>query len=587
MKKVSRKPLLILLIAGVLLSMLFFSYRVYHAYRNYQLVQSSDLYIDLIQHLDTTLKQFENERLISALYLGYNGKIEFTPLAQKRQESDKALKDLITYIKNDPHFSKIEHAFENIEEDLRYARSRIDIINEDYNNLLVGYYQNRIITPLLQQTQQWLLRLSQSIGSVAIYFTTSKELITQRDNLNLEQSYIAYFLAGAKKMQMQDLLTWENILKNEQIPYLDRLSQKPIYSLLTQSLHKDMIQNSTTTLRRAVLKGIGSGNYTVNTNQWIGKMQQNIDFTEETQKTLFDYLKSLDFKGIIPVALYLNILAIAVSLGVLIILLKWYKKPLPLSERTIKDENPDIKIKHVANEHTIAKHQVQPPLPESFSPTDPHRNTIAIEEIDDDLPLTNIVSEEENPDIHEEATETVAEAIPKIEEEHYEESTFSPIQLFKEIIKPYISRSIEKNISFHYAIDPALPDICLGDREKIKEILTLILDPAMKAGITRKEVTLRIENIAQKKFETAISFTIKDSGTYIPQEERSKIRRGILDTTHHNPLTEVFSSDYATYLKAANIVKQLGGSIQIQSDHTNGTEFIISINLKKFLSTEE
>jgi len=311
-------------------------------------------------------------------------------------------------------------------------------------------------------------------------------------------------------------------------------------------------------------------------------MQQNANFVTETEQTLFDYLKSLDFKAIVPVSLYVNLIMAFASLMILLFLIGRYLKAPSAAQQKLTDKNPDIQIKHFSeNQRRIAQKQREQIQAQSFALRHPE-----LEPDTEDMPLTNIAPKYDTQhDETEEETVVVTEAVPKTEEPVTNESTFSPIQLLKEVIKPYISLSRQHQISFHYAIDPSLPDICIGDKEKIREILTLFLDAAMETGNARKEVILQIENVAQKKFETALSFTIKDSGKYISPQERRKIRRG--SSKSSSPLTEAFSSHHRDFIKASQLIRQLDGSLQIQSDQKEGTEFVISINLKKFISTEQ
>ena len=565
MKTVVRKLLLIGLMFISIAASVYFSYRAYHSYKHYQFVQSGDIYIDLIGHLDKTIQKLEQERLLSAIYLGYKGKIDFQIVANQREESDRALQELKIYIEKYPQLTTVQNAIQNISEDLRYVRSRVDVINGDYNDLLFAYYQNKIIQPLLQQSQLWLTKLSESIDSVAPYFTTFKELITLRDYLNQEQSYIAYVLAMRQKMSMPDLMNWENILKNEQLPYLSRLSQKSVYDLLKKSLHERELEKSLTQLRRAVLKGIGSGNYNIDVKTWMHEMQKNIDNIEKSVRIIYDYLKSLDFKEIIPVVLYMNLLVVLLAILFLLLLYKLYHNHMSPAQLKIKEKNPDIQIKH----HSRLSHL-------SLAQTTVKENK--------DLPLTNIMPDAKPlPIEREEEVESGNGAISKTEESIFAERSFSPIELFKEIIEPYISISRQKNISFHYAIDPGLPDICIGEPEKIKEILTLFLNVSMKPRTVRKEVTIYIENVAQKKFDIALTFTIRDEGLHLSHEEREKIRRGYSDSS--SLLEETFSPYIKDFLKARELIRQLNGTLQVQSGRKKDTEFIISINLKKFITT--
>jgi len=583
MKRTSRKTVLIILLATIFVTAIYFLSRTYISYRNYQLVQSSDIYIDLVRQLNKTVETFENERMISALYLGTKGDVGFQSVAVRRQESDNAIAHLQTYIAKQPQLSSLQNKFGNLQNDLRYVRSRIDIINNDYKNILFTYYQDKIISPLLYENKKWLTQLAESIHSVSSYFTTYDELIHYRDTLNQEQSFIAYILARKEKMSMPDLMRWEEILNEEQIPDLQRLAGKPIYPLLQKTLHENELTASVTRLRRAVLKGINSGNYIIDTTTWLQQIQRDIDAVTETETTLFDYLKSLDFKAIIPIALYINIAMIVLTMVLLFFLFRLYKKPLSVTEQRITDKNPDIQIKHTNNEQLQSKDLSDTSHSISYA-----EDFVTKQIINDtaDLPLTNI--EPVNEEIltsDEEEPLNEASAEHKTDEVIVLESTFAPIQLMKELIKPYIPIAQQNNISFHYAIDPSLPDICIGNPEKILEMMNLFLDTAMETGNARKEVTLRIDNVAQKKFETVLSFTIRDSGKYISPEEQKKIRKG--SSKSHHSLTEAFSFYNKNLARAGQIVKQLGGRLQINSDHKEGTEFTISLNLKKFISTEQ
>ena len=583
MKHTSRKTVLIIFLAALFVAAIYFMSKTYVSYRNYQLVQSSDIYIDLVHQLNKTVTTLENERMISALYLGTKGDVGFQSVAARRQESDNAIARLETYITKQPKLSSLQNKFNNLHEDLRYIRSRIDVINDDYKNILFTYYQDKIITPLLHENKKWLTQLAQSIHSVSYYFTTYSELIHYRDTLNQEQSFIAYILARKEKMSMPDLLQWEKILNEEQTPHLQRLTGKPIYPLLQKHLHENELTSSVTVLRRAVLKGINSGNYIIDTTTWLQQMQRDIDAVTETETTLFDYLKSLDFKAIIPITLYINFAILILTIVLLFFLLRLYKKPLSVTEQRITDKNPDIQIKHTNNEQSHRKDVTDTPHSKSFA-----EDFVTKQIINDtaDLPLTNIEpDEEETFASDEEESLNEASAEHKTDEATIPESTFAPIQLMKELIKPYIPIAQQNNISFHYAIDPSLPDICIGNPEKILEMMNLFLDTAMETGNARKEVTFRVENVAQKKFETVLSFTIRDSGKYISPEEQKKIKKGS-SKTHHS-LTEAFSFYNKNLVHAGQIVKQLGGRLQISSDHKEGTEFTVSLNLKKFISTEQ
>jgi hypothetical protein len=578
MINLARKSLLMVLIFVTAVASLYFAYRAYRSYQNYHVVRSSNIYIGFINRVDDAVQELEKERLLTSLYLGYNGKRDFRQLALQREKSDKVLENVFSYIAHYSQMGSIRKSFQNIREDLRYVRSRVDVLNEDYKNLLFSYYQNKTIAPLMQQSQMLLINLSKNIGSIANYFTTYDRLINMRDNLNQEQSYIAYILAKKEKMSMSDLVTWENILKNEQFPYLKSLLNSPLYEPVKKSLHTNELNTSLRLLRRSILQGSGSGNYSVDAESWSQKIQQNINYIRATANILYDYIKSFDFKSIMPIALYTNILAAVAAILLLLFLYKYYKN----TKKKSVQKNQDIQIKHLevyteTENHAEAYAAKSIPINQNIL----FRQSLHLD--DTDIPLTNIADiKREMPEKMEE--EIVDAALTLSKKEVYEESGFSPIKLFKEIIKPYVAISQQRNISFHYAIDPSLPDICLGDRKKIKKILMIFLDIAMKPRDFRKEVTIHIENIAQKKFDTALAITIKDEGIHLSSEERQKIRNGYSATS--NLLEETFSPNMKDFLQARQLVKEMLGTLQVQSDSKSGTRFIISLTLKQFISSE-
>jgi len=566
-----------LLISIAILLSLFFVYRSYQAYKNYQIIQQSDLYVHLLGNLQKSIHALESERLSTALYLGYKGNTNFGQLANIREKSDQALQELFSYLSSNEKLADIKASFSHIHEDLRYVRSRVDVINDDYKTILIDYYHTKIVAPLLKDLHHWVNKLSLSVETIAPYFHTYKALTNFIDTQNQEQSFIAYKLAAYQEMTMPDLVIWETILNQEEIPDITPLSQKPIYHLLDKTVQTKLLEERLTTLRRNVLRGSNNGNYTLQAASWIAQIQQNIDAVQEAQQTLFDYIKSLDFKSIVPVKLYINIGFFLLLLGILFWLIKRQQNLRPIHKRILDEDNPDIKIKHDTDIETLGTQNTLVANNETAILIDSEE---LLELADGDLPLTNITVSPTKPKTVVKKEEKIKEDQEVIQKVQIKETNFSPIELFKEVIKPFIYIAQQRNIAFHYAIDPSLPQVCIGDREKIKEIATLILNYAIQSTSSRKTVTMKIENVAQKKFETALSFRIKDPSSYIPKEEQRHIRKG------EKP-AHILPSGHEDLFKAGKLVKQVGGSLRMESDRSNGTEFAVSINLKRFIPTDQ
>ncbi len=565
----------LLIVIAIFLS-LFFGYRSFQAYKNYQIIRQSDIYVSLLGNLQNSIRTLENERLSTARYLGYKGNTDFQKLALIRQKSDTALNELFAYLNANEQLKSLKEKFSDIHEDLRYVRSRVDVVNDDYKTILIDYYQSKIISPLLESLRHWVKKLSAGIETIAPYFKTYQSFVDFRDTQNREQSFIAFKLAAQQEMSMSDLMIWEQILETETVPDISPLSQKPIYHLLEKTYRKEDLTQRLTRLRRSVLRGSNNGNYMLQSPSRVAQIRQNIKAVDEAQQTLFDYIKSLDFKSIVPVKLYMNLALLLLSAALLVWLLRRLNSSVPLSSRTSYEENPDIRIKHHAHVETLGTQNTLVANNETTVILDSEE---LLELADGDLPLTNITVTPAKPKTVVEEEVKVEEDTEVVQQVQIKETNFSPIELFKEVIKPFIYIAQQRNIAFHYAIDPSLPQICIGDREKIKEIATLILNYAIQSTSSRKTVTMKIENVAQKKFETALSFRIKDPVSYISKTEQRNIRKG------KKPLNAHLSGREDLY-KAGELVKQVGGSLRMESDRINGTEFAVSINLKRFIPTD-
>ena len=567
------------LIPILIIAILYFTYRTFVSWQNYTFIRQSDTYIALIGQLQNSIEALEKERLASARYLGTKGKAYFADLVKHREKSDRALLGLERWLDEKRLELKIIEKLPLIRQNLKYVRSRVDVLHNDYNSVLLEYYDTKTVALLMQSINHWLSKLAESVKSIRPYFTTYRALNDYHDALNLEESYILYMTLLSKPMEMTDLNQWEKILQRENIPDIKSLSDKPVYHLVQKALKHVNFRQELRTLRTEVLSGSYRGNYTLGGNVWQNHTDRVLAQIEDAQNTLFDYIRSLDFKSIIPVALYINLALLLLLLVILYMVGKTLKKPLPLSASRNGAENPDIAIKHLRyNENATEvplKDLVSPPLPETLTP--PTIDDKSTEE-GDDLPLTNIAPAKD------EAMKTQQKKHKEVKEERenerqLHEKTFSPIKLFKEVIRPFIQNAQQTQLAFHYAIDPALPEICLGEPDKIKHAAILLLNYTFQKTSAHNIITMRVENVAQKKFETALSFRIKAPGSQISKTLQRQIRKGTIPAYLKGTAEEAL-------FNAANILKQIDGTLRIEDNPNKETEFAVSINLKRFISAE-
>jgi PAS domain S-box-containing protein len=114
----------------------------------------------------------------------------------------------------------------------------------------------------------------------------------------------------------------------------------------------------------------------------------------------------------------------------------------------------------------------------------------------------------------------------------------------------------------------------LGDRDRLEQVFTNLLSNAIKYSPAAHTVELEIGSSAE-----AITVRVRDHGIGIPQEEREKIferyYRAVDPSTHALP-----GLGMGLYL-VAEIVKEHGGTITVESERGNGSTFQVTLPLTR------
>jgi len=552
-----KKIIVIIFLALTLFFGGLFIYKAYQNYTYFQIAKNSDQYISTIEMLNLLMRKIEQERLLSALYLGYDGKMDFNGLKSIREDSDEILSKIDSLSLKNSLFSL---DIKKIKSDLQYVRSRVDVINSEYEDIFFKYYQNEILQKCLENIKKLSVSLSSALPSLKKYLRVNEQLINYRDILNMEQSFILVLLSQAKKVSMPDMVLWESILQKQRFANVTIPSNSDMSSMLHRQLQPEILKAHMQRLRVQVLKGAASGNFSISANEWSQKMHENIKRIETANEIVENYLKRKNHQDLSSLEMIINLM-IAVGLfivgGFIVPLLKEKKRP---------KMNPDIEIKHLKMKNDTSSQE--------------KKNRKIEDLLWDDLPLTNMNKrnalsyelEEKEPENFEDKEDY---------ELTLENRVFHPIEEFKSIIKYFVNRTSKKHIDFNYYIDPAISHNCIGDIDKIREIITLFLEHSFENTSSKGEVILKIESIAQKESVTIVSFVIENSGKHI----NDKLRRELLQEAsgYSNKLTDSYknNTNRLDLHRGAKLISFLGGNLQIERSDLKGTLFSISLNLKK------
>lgn len=160
-----------------------------------------------------------------------------------------------------------------------------------------------------------------------------------------------------------------------------------------------------------------------------------------------------------------------------------------------------------------------------------------------------------------------------------EEDECSLIELVQQIQKAVAFRAAAKNIALSLDITHLRHDIVAADREKLAEILSYLVDNALKYTKENGRVTIAVaEQEALKDHYIAYQFMVEDNGIGISGE----FLEHIFEPFEREKNT-TFSGIHGTGLGLTitkKLVDMMGGNIYVTSTVGEGSKFVVSIPLQ-------
>jgi len=170
--------------------------------------------------------------------------------------------------------------------------------------------------------------------------------------------------------------------------------------------------------------------------------------------------------------------------------------------------------------------------------------------------------------------------LSKIESKNIEieNSIFSTDQQFEGTIETFATTAAEKNINLNYYCDPYIGKQLKGDSVKLTEVLTNLLNNAIKFTNYGGEVTLHIEKKSKENGKSTIQFSVEDTGIGMTKQQLTKIFQAFsqadLDTTRKYGGTGLGLTISKQY------VELMGGDLKVRSEKGKGSIFSFAIPLE-------
>ena len=562
----------------VILSVIsFFIYKAYIVYEEYQKVEKRSLRYSNFNNLYNLLKNIEDERFLSSIYL--STALEFERLKEKRSQVNSLLKKDSSLA-----FTK----------EIKLIRKRIDKGNIDYKEMIYDGYEKQIIEPIIEKMQKLsLLKTEQNILM----------LVKLRNSIELEDSFLAFILLKSKVMTSSDLKFWDNIVANRVLPFFiqsRKISNKNFQQIGDEEYTQIFIDSK-------------SGEYRVSFDKWHYLTIQKIREIEKLEK-IFNKIEINRINKMVlsqksHIQKYLSIVLLLFLLMLVILFLIYYffkiKNDTNYLKNTLRNIEVDIDIekrreleallarndsieiyKFLANaikEPNRAKdlflanmsHEIRTPLNGIVGFTKELRQTPLNTDQEE---MLSIIEESSNQLIHI-VNDILDFSKIKAGKVELESISFDPIATFESSVDTFVAKAREKKVELKVNIDPTICRELIGDPTKLSQILSNLISNAIKFTDEDGLVVLSMLKIMENENSTLLKFMVKDSGIGVSLEEKKKIfdafSQADVSTSRRYGGTGLGLSI------SSKFIQYMGGELELESEIGEGTTFYFSLNFKK------
>jgi len=155
-------------------------------------------------------------------------------------------------------------------------------------------------------------------------------------------------------------------------------------------------------------------------------------------------------------------------------------------------------------------------------------------------------------------------------------ASFSMDQVIQDVVNIVSYKVNEQEIGFRLSKDPLVPNWFIGDSRRIEQVLLNVLNNAVKFT-SAGEVSLDIRLIAKENDKYHISFTIKDTGIGMTEEQVNKLFKPF--EQGDSSINRRFGGSGLGLAIVKNLVDLMGGEIKVFSTPGEGSTFIIHLSL--------
>ncbi|MFA6288819.1 MAG: ATP-binding protein [Opitutaceae bacterium] len=168
----------------------------------------------------------------------------------------------------------------------------------------------------------------------------------------------------------------------------------------------------------------------------------------------------------------------------------------------------------------------------------------------------------------------------KLEIEH---QPFELVSSIEETFDLFAVQASTRKIELAYDIDPAVPLLLIGDANRLRQVLTNLVNNAIKftpSGSVSIEVSLDLESdpTLLRPRHRMISIAVRDTGIGIPADRLDRLFKPFSQVD--SSITRKYGGTGLGLAICQRLCTLMGGSIRVHSDVRNGSTFTITLQVE-------
>ncbi len=158
-----------------------------------------------------------------------------------------------------------------------------------------------------------------------------------------------------------------------------------------------------------------------------------------------------------------------------------------------------------------------------------------------------------------------------------DEIDFSPELLLEDLVESFSHGAIEQGLELACTVEPEAPHMVRGDAERLRQVLTNLLNNAIK--FTRRGCVVARMRVLEREGEfVRMRFEVADTGIGIPKDRLDRLFKSFSQVD--SSTTRRFGGTGLGLAISKRLVEMMGGRIEVESEPGKGSTFRFTVRMR-------